>query len=159
MDDTTEGALTFFAVQGALVAALIHLWEGLPNLLVYLPRGSFVDPRPYLFVPSALLLLGILAALYLGKGSDALYALGAGILLGYLAGYVWWHLGDHGGFVPGGHTNASPVAVLAQHLLNDPVEFISKVAELVGAAAFLGLLVGDTSESTADREERGTTAE
>ncbi|WP_101298059.1 hypothetical protein [Halegenticoccus soli] len=148
MDDTTEAVLKFLGVQGTLVAALIHLWIGLPLLFVYLPLGSFADPRPYLFVPSALLLLVVLVGIYLDRAVRPLYALGALILLGYAAGYAWWHLTDHGGLLPA-HPEGSPVALVIEHLFEDAVAFVSKVAELVGAGAFIALLVGGGSESDA----------
>jgi hypothetical protein len=142
MNETTESTLYFLGVQGTLVSALVHLWLGVPLLLVYLPLWEFSDPRGYLFVPSALLLLVVLAGLYLDRAVRPLLALAVVILLGYVAGYVWWHLGDHGGAVPGGHTHGSPLSLVVEHFVDDPVAFLAIVVELVGAGAFAGLLVG-----------------
>ncbi|SDL89454.1 hypothetical protein SAMN04487949_0091 [Halogranum gelatinilyticum] len=142
MDETTESVLHFLGVQGTLVSALIHLWLGLPLLAIYLPLWEFADVRGYLFVPSALLLLVVLAGLYFDRAVRPLLAVGVVVLLGYVAGYVWWHLGDHGGFVPGGHSHASPVSLVVEHFVDDPLAFFAIVVELVGASAFVGLLVG-----------------
>lgn len=150
MNETTESVLEFLGVQGALVAALVHLWMGVPLLAVYLPLWNFSDPRGYLFVPSALLLLVVLAGLYFERAVRPLLVLGAIVLLGYVAGYVWWHLGDHGGFVPSGHTHRSPVSLVVAHFVDEPVAFLSMVAELVGALSFLGLLAGDYGRATED---------
>lgn len=148
MNETTESVLEFLGVQGTLVAALIHLWMGVPLLVVYLPLWSFYDPRGYLFVPSALLLFVVLAGLYFEKAVRPLLALGIVILLGYVVGYVWWHLGDHGGFVPSGHTHRSPLSLVVAHFVDDPVAFLSVVAELVGALSFGGLLAGGYGPET-----------
>lgn len=142
LTDTSESMLKALGVQGALVAALVHLWMGAPALLVYLPALNVSDPRPYLFVPSALLLFVVLAGLYTDRAVRPLLVVGVVVLAGYFFGYAWWHLTDHGGLIPGGHTHESPVVVVAEHLLDDPLAFLSKVAELVGIVGFLGLLVG-----------------
>ncbi|SEO61072.1 hypothetical protein SAMN04487948_103483 [Halogranum amylolyticum] len=142
MNDTTEAVLHFLGVQGTLVAALVHLWVGVPLLAVYLPRLEFFDPRGYLFVPSALLLLVVVAGLYFDRAVRPLLALGVLVLLGYVAGYVWWHLGDHGGTVPGGHSHGSPVSLVVEHFVDDPLAFFTIVVELVGAGSLAGLLVG-----------------
>jgi hypothetical protein len=142
MDESTESVLHLLGVQGTLVSALIHLWLGVPLLAIYLPLWEFADVRGYLFVPSALVLLVVLAGLYLDRAVRPLLAVGVVVLLGYVAGYVWWHLGDHGGFVPGGHSHGSPVSLVVEHFAEDPLAFLSMAAELTGAGAFLGLLVG-----------------
>ena len=59
MDDRTASVLRVLGVQAALVSAAVHLIEGVPGLFVYLPLLSVRDPRPYLFVPSALLLVAL----------------------------------------------------------------------------------------------------
>lgn len=142
MNETTESVLHFLGVQGTLVSALVHLWMGVPLLVVYLPLWEFYDPRGYLFVPSALLLLVVLAGLYFDRAVRPLLALGVVILLGYVAGYVWWHLGDHGGTVPSGHSHESPLSLVVEHFVDDPLAFFAIVVELVGAGSFLGLLAG-----------------
>ncbi|KTG11657.1 hypothetical protein AUR64_00245 [Haloprofundus marisrubri] len=130
------------AGQAAFVAATIHLWWGFPRMLAYLQAGSFVDPRPYLFVPSGLVLLGVVGAMLLGRRDKALYAVAAAVLAAYVLGYAWWHLGDHGGLVPGGHA-LGPLATILEHLLAQPRDFVSMFAELVGLGAFAALLAFD----------------
>lgn len=142
MDDRTATVLRVLAVQAAVVSAAIHLLEGLPKLAVYLPLLSFADPRPYLFVPSALLLLGLATVVVRGARHRRLYSLSAGVLLAYILGYVWWHLTDHGGLVPS-HEVANPVAEIAGHLATDPVAFVAFAAQVVGTVAFLALFVAD----------------
>ena len=142
MDERTATVLRLFAVQAAVVSAAIHLLEGLPKLAVYLPLRSFADPRPYLFVPSGLLLLALATAVVRGARHRRLYSLSAGVLLAYAVGYAWWHLTDHGGLVPS-HEVSNPVAEIAGHLATDPVALVAFAAELVGAALFLALFVAD----------------
>lgn len=142
MDDRTATVLRLLAVQAALVSAAIHLLEGVPKLLVYLPILSFADPRGYLFVPSALLLVGLSAAIVRGARHRRLYSLSAGVLLAYTAGYAWWHLTDHGGLVPS-HEVTNPVATIGEHLLQDPLAFVAFVVQVGGALLFLALFVGD----------------
>lgn len=142
MDDRTASVLRIVAVQAALVSAAIHLIEGLPRLFVYLPILSVRDPRPYLFVPSALLLIGLATLIVRGRRHRRLYSLSAGVLLAYTAGYAWWHLTDHGGLVPA-HEVANPVGEVLGHLANDPVALVAFVVQLLGAAAFLVLFVAD----------------
>ncbi len=142
-ESTTESAglvvARLVAGQAAFVAATVHLWWGFPRLFAYLQAGSFADPRPYLFVPSGLVLLGVVGAMLLGRRDKALYAVAAAVLAAYVLGYVWWHLGDHGGLVPGGHAQG-PLATILEHLLAEPRDFVSMFAELVGLGAFAALL-------------------
>ena len=142
MDERTATVLRLLAVQAAVVSAAIHLLEGLPKLLVYLPILSFADPRPYLFVPSALLLVGLATVIVRGAHHRRLYSLSAGVLLAYLVGYVWWHLTDHGGLVPS-HEVTNPVGEIVGHLATDPIAFVAFAAEIVGVVAFLALFVAD----------------
>ncbi|UIP00070.1 hypothetical protein Hbl1158_01475 [Halobaculum sp. CBA1158] len=146
MDDRTASVLRVVGVQGALVSAAIHLIEGLPDLFVYLPLLSVRDPRPYLFVPSALLLVALATVIVRGARHRRLYSLSAGVLLAYTAGYAWWHLTDHGGLVPS-HEVTNPVAQVLEHLVTDPLALVAYVAQVVGAAAFLALFVGDPALS------------
>ncbi|QZY00730.1 hypothetical protein [Halobaculum rubrum] len=150
MDDRTASLLRVLGVQAALVSAAIHLVEGLPRLFVYLPILSFRDPRPYLFVPSALLLVVLATLVVRGSHNRRLYSLSAGVLLTYSAGYAWWHLTDHGGLLPS-HDVSDPVGEIAAHLASDPIALVSVVAQAVGAAVFLTLFVADPrAAGTAD---------
>lgn len=142
MDQRTEFGLGLAAANGAFVAGLIHLHWGLPRLLVYLPRGTVVDPRPYLFVPSALLLFAVGGLVALDRAGRRVHLLGAAVLLGYLAGYAWWHLTGHGGLTPVPH-GGNPLFLVLDHLLGDPVALVAAVAELLGAGALLALAATD----------------
>ena len=142
MDDAAVTVTRVVGVQAAAASAAIHLIEGVPKLAVYLPLLSFRDPRPYLFVPSGLLLLAISAAVLYGYRYRRLYSLGAGVMATYMAGYVWWHLTDHGGLVPS-HEVADPVGEILAHLAADPPAMVAFGAELVGVVAFLVLFVAD----------------
>ena len=131
--------------QLAGIAAAIHLWWGVPRLAVYLQVGSVVDPRPYLFVPSAFLLLVAATGLLVGVPARRLSALAISIMLTYLIGYTWWHLGDHGGLIPGGHAH-NPVATVAAHLADDPLALVAVVAEALGSAVLAALFVATGRE-------------
>ena len=145
--------------QLAGVAAAVHLWWGLPRLIVYLQAGSFADPRPYLFVPSAILLLVAATAILLGVPARRLAALSVGVMLTYAVGYAWWHLTDHGGMIPGGHTD-TPVATVVGHLLDDPLAMVAMVTELLGSAALAVLFVAEGSTDAAqDETGRGVDGE
>ncbi|MFC6786888.1 hypothetical protein ACFQFH_13670 [Halobaculum halobium] len=142
MDDRTASLLRVLGVQTALVSAAIHLIEGLPRLFIYLPILSVRDPRPYLFVPSALLLVGLATAIVRGSHDRRLYSLSAGVLLTYTVGYAWWHLTDHGGLLPT-HDVTNPVGEIAAHLAADPIALVSFAAQVIGAVAFLALFAAD----------------
>jgi len=160
MDDRTASLLRVLGVQAALVSAAIHLIEGLPQLFVYLPLLSVRDPRPYLFVPSALLLVGLATVIVRGSHNRRLYSLSAGVLLTYSAGYAWWHLTDHGGLLPS-HDVSDPIGEVAAHLASDPIALVSFAAQAVGAVAFLALFVADPglpSNAAGDADESTTAA-
>ncbi|ESP89550.1 hypothetical protein [Candidatus Halobonum tyrrellensis] len=151
MDDAAATVTRVLGVQAAAASAAIHLIEGVPDLAVYLPILSVRDPRPYLFVPSALLLLGVAAAVLYGARDRRLYSLGAGVMGTYLVGYVWWHLTDHGGLVPA-HDVANPVAEIAAHLVADPPALVAFGTELLGVVAFLLLFVADPETGARGRD-------
>ena len=156
MDDAAATVTRVVGVQAAAVSAVIHLIEGLPDLAVYLPLLSFRDPRPYLFVPSGLLLLAIAGALLYGYRYRRLYSLGAGVMGVYLVGYVWWHLTDHGGLVPA-HDVANPVAEIASHLVADPPALVAFGAEVLGVVTFLVLFVAGPEVGTGRRDATAAT--
>jgi hypothetical protein len=163
MRERTARVLRMVGVQLAVVAAAIHLWWGVPRAVVYLRAGTAADPRPYLFVVSALLVFAGVVALYAGANQRALFGLGAGVMALYAVGYVQWHLGGHGGIVPGvegyGHGGPSVVGTLlsSDHLFR-PLDALAMSAELGALACFLALLlrgppsirVGGTTDATAD---------
>ncbi|MFB6127847.1 MAG: hypothetical protein ABEJ79_11220 [Halolamina sp.] len=140
MDEDTETVVRLVAVQGAVVAAVIHLTVGAPRLLQYLRAWLFNDPRPYLFVPSGLVLLVVAAAVWQGRRVRP--AAGVGLLLSasYMTGYAWWHLSGHGDNAPS-HEVTDPVGEVAGHLLADPLALVAFVAEATAVAGFAALLV------------------
>ena len=152
MDDSRAALFQLFGVQLALVSAGIHLWWGVPKLLVYLPIGSFADPRPYLFVLSGVAIFLGAVALYLGGPPRALYGLGIGAMLAYVSGYAAWHLAGHGGFLPGvagyGHAE-NPLSVVWGHLAADPLAMAAMATELGAIACFVFLVYHETTRRTA----------
>ncbi|XVH32862.1 hypothetical protein ACNS7O_06670 [Haloferacaceae archaeon DSL9] len=116
MDETHERLLRFVAVQAALATAAVHLIWALPRL------GDPVDLRPYLFVPSALLLLAVTVAVFRGYRYRRLHAFALGILGAYFVGFVIWE-----GINVGAALSSEPLAIVA------------KVAEVLGLVAFAGL--------------------
>lgn len=158
---TLTRSLRLFGLQLVLVVAATHLYWGLPKLVLYLRAGLIPDPRPPLFVVSSLVLLSGLVALYHGAPKRPIYVLGLLLVVGYLFGYVSWHLGDHGGFLPWiegyGHFHGNPLSTVQAHLIGDPVgctrasdgpactpgsplELLSKTAEAL-LAGILGYLL------------------
>lgn len=117
-----ERLCRLLAIQAALVAAAIHLLWAIPRLSVSLVLDPVADSRPFLFVPAAFLLVAISAALFRGYRYRRLSVLGGGTLAALFAGYLLWI--------------SEP---LLTALAGDPLALVSKLAELVGVAAF-GLL-------------------
>src|SRR6056297_2902779 len=122
MQATIERLCRLAAIQAALVVAAIHLIWALPRLSVSLLSNPVVDSRPFLFVPAALLLVAIAAALFRGYRYRRLSALGGGTLAALFSGYIL-------------RVSEPLFAALA----GDPLAAVSKAAELVGIVAF-GLL-------------------
>ena len=152
MNDSWAAIVKLVGVQLALVSAVIHLWWGVPRLLVYLPIGSLADPRPYLFVISGVAIFIGAAILSLGGPPRILYALGIGTMLAYALGYVAWHLTGHGGFLPGvagyGHAE-DPLQVVVDHLADDPLALAAMVVELGAVACFALLIYHETTRRAA----------
>jgi signal transduction histidine kinase len=153
MNDSWAAVVELIGVQLALVSAAIHLWWGLPRLFVYLSAGSFADPRPYLFVISAVAIVVGSVALFLGGPPRVLYVLGIGAMLTYALGYAAWHLTGHGGFlsfVTGyGHDIENPLATVLGHLAADLLALAAMVVELGAIACFALLLYHETTRRTA----------
>ncbi len=104
------------AVQAAMVSAAVHFLWAWPRL------ADPVDARPYLFVLGGTFTVAVGVATLRAGEYRRLYALGAGTLFAFLAGYVGWHGTD-------------ALGVLA----SDPLAIVAKAAEIVGLLAFLGL--------------------
>jgi len=140
MQASVERLCRLVAVQAALVVAAIHLLWAIPRLSLSLLTNPVADSRPFVFVPAALLLVAISAALFRGYHYRRLSALGGGTLLVLLVGYILWV--------------SEP---LLTALASDPLALVSKSVELVGIVAF-GLLYylhhPDRFGSPLDTEER-----
>jgi len=140
MQASVERLCRLVAVQAALVVAAIHLLWAIPRLSLSLLTNPVADSRPFVFVPAALLLVAISAALCRGYHYRRLSALGGGTLLVLLVGYILWV--------------SEP---LLTALASDPLALVSKSVELVGIVAF-GLLYylhhPDRFGSPLDTEER-----
>jgi hypothetical protein len=123
----------------AAVVASIHAFHptlGVPRLTQHLLLGVLYDPRPLVFSLSGIaIFLGILLA-YNGVARRRIYLLGMALMATYLGGYVVWHtVLDHGAFWPyiasQGHTDLGTVEVIALHLIQKPIELVSKLTELL----------------------------
>ena len=119
MQATIERLCRLTAIQAALVVAAVHLLWAIPRVSVSLLLNPVDDARPFLFVPAALLLVAIAAALFRGHRYRRLSALGGGTLAALLSGYLL--------------RVSQP---LPAALAGDPLVAVSKAAELVGVVAF-----------------------
>lgn len=113
---TLRTALRVVAVQAALVSAAVHLLWALPRL------ASPPDARPYLFVVAAVFTLAVAVGVFRAGEYRRLYALGAGTLATFVAGFLVQHRGNVFGALAG-----------------EPLAVVGKAAELVGVGAFLAL--------------------
>lgn len=114
-----ERLCRLLAIQAALVVAAIHLLWAIPRLSVSLLLNPVADSRPFLFLPAAVLLVAVSAALFRGYRYRRLSALGGGTLAALFSGYLLW--------------SSEP---LLTALAGEPLALVSKVAELIGVAAF-----------------------
>ncbi len=132
MEESRVRALRFLALQVVGAVAVVHLVVGGETLLQVLARGllgsyltEFVlaDPRPLLFVVSALATFAGIVAVARGRlDHRRAYVLGIVLLAGYVLGWVAWHtVLDHGfalgGEVPSpdGHSHDGLLATLRSH--------------------------------------------
>jgi hypothetical protein len=138
MEASRVRSLRFLALQVVGAVAVVHLVVGGETLLQVLARGLFVtyltefvvaDPRPLLFVGSALAALGGVVAVARGRlDYRRAYLLGIALLLGYVLGWVAWHtvldhgfaLGGGGAPTPDGHSHDGLLGTLRSHYL-DPL--------------------------------------
>lgn len=123
----------------AVLVASIHAFHptlGVARLAQHLLLGAFYDPRPLVFSLSGIaIFLGILLV-YNGVARRRIYLLGMALMVTYLGGYVVWHtVLDHGAFWPyiasQGHTDLGTVEVIILHLVQKPIELVSKLSELL----------------------------
>lgn len=114
----------FAGLQLAIAAAGLHLVWGLPRLVAYLGIGRMPDPRPPLFVLSALVVAAAVVAYHAGVPERLPYAVVGLVMAGYLVGYAGWHVAGHPVLAPGGTVATTahpsgPVAQLVGHLRSD----------------------------------------
>jgi hypothetical protein len=119
MEESRVRTLRFLALQVVGAVAVIHLVVGGETLARVLARGllgayltEFVaaDPRPLLFVASALATFGGIVAVARGRlDYRRAYLLGIALLGGYVLGWVAWHtVLDHGVALAGGAGAGAP---------------------------------------------------
>ena len=129
--------LRFLALQVVGAVAMIHLVVGGETLVQVLARGLlgayltefvFADPRPLLFVVSALATVGGILAVARGRlDYRRAYLLGIALLAGYVLGWIAWHtVLDHGFALgggaptPDGHSHGGLLDTLRSHYV-DPL--------------------------------------
>ncbi len=118
MSERVERATRILAIQTALVVAAIHLLWALPQLSVSVLLNPVEDSRPFLFVPTAFVLVVIAVALFRGYRYRRLSALGGGMFAALLVGYLL--------------VTPDPVG----SLMADPLAAVSKLTEVIGVVAF-----------------------
>lgn len=147
MDASTRSILEFAGLTLSLIAGGLHLAWGGPRLVIYLQVGRLPDPRPAVFVLSAIGVAAAVLAMYYGAPERPVYGFLIGVMVVYLVGYVAWHLGGHPIFGPGGvqsnYHPVSPVEVIVDHLRNDLFALGSTVIEIGAIAALAVLLIWD----------------
>lgn len=151
MTDPREG-LRVAAGALALLVAGIHAYWALPRMVTQLSVWQFPDPRPVAFLlATAAILMGLLLVL---QEFDPLpvYSGGIALMLVFLGGYAAWHtVLEHGAFWPGrhahGHSDASAVAVVVDHLRADSLELASKLAETALLAVLAALTAIELRET------------
>ena len=146
MDESRVRTLRFLALQVVGAVAVVHLVVGGETLLQVATRGllgtyltEFVlaDPRPLLFVVSALATFaGILAVARGHLDYRRAYWLGIALLGGYVLGWVAWHsVLDHGfalgggATTPDGHGHDGVLDVLRSHYVEPLVATVTASAD------------------------------
>ena len=139
-----RSGLRYVAGALALSVAAIHVYWGFPRLVLYLQAGRAPDPRPFLFVGSAVMIFLGIARVLDGRNERAIYLAGIALMGTYIVGYGLWHTGlEHGGFWPWGPepiSHSDPAwQVLLDHMRADQLGVVSKLLEatLAGVLALL----------------------
>jgi|AntDeeMetagen134_2_1112570.scaffolds.fasta_scaffold07194_2 hypothetical protein len=124
----------------AYIVAGIHLFHpklGFPRLVLLLATGNaqllINDPRPLVFVMSALAIIAGITLAIFDADRAWMYPLGMTVVAAYFVGYFAWHFSGHGGFLPGReplHHGLNVVDALVSHLSFSRTAAVSKVAEL-----------------------------
>lgn len=155
------------------VTAAYHLWWGFPRMLVYLQglgtlasRGVVPDPRPFLFVAFAGVLL---AGPYLVTRDyfsvRRAYQAGLALMLLSFVAWVVWHETGHGAFITGlpapepeGHSHGNVLFTIYDHYVTTPIEGVVKTVELLAAGLFGWLLRSDPAADGSGVAEAESTA-
>lgn len=148
-----RSGLRYAAGALALAVAAIHVYWGFPRLVLYIQAGRAPDPRPFLFVGSAVLIVLGIARVLDGRNEQAIYLAGIALMATYIVGYGLWHTGlEHGGFWPWGPepiSHSEPAwQVLLDHMRADELGVVSKLLETI-LAAVLALLYQDDGDKAA----------
>lgn len=149
-----RSGLRYVAGILALAVAAIHVYWGFPRLVLYLQAGRAPDPRPFLFVGSAVLIFLGIARVLDGRNERAIYLAGIALMGTYIIGYGLWHTGlEHGGFWPWGPepiSHSQPAwQVLLDHMRADELGVVSKLLEATLAAVLALLYRAAGDETTA----------
>jgi hypothetical protein len=137
----TDTNLGYVGAALAYLVAGVHLFHpqyGVPRLVALFTTESLSllthDPRPVVFVLSALgILLGVTLTIA-NVARKRIYALGMALMTTYFIGYFAWHLTGHGGFLPGRqplYHGLHPIEAVISHLINNPLAAFSKLTEAV----------------------------
>lgn len=174
MDDRTVRWLRVAAAGLVFGTAAFHLWWGLPRSIIYLQvadrwlgTGLPPDPRPFLFVPFAAVLL---AGPYLVTRRlvtlRTAYVAGTVLMALSIAAWAGWHLTGHGAFLYGGFETSGgatghshdtgPVHLLLDHFVTEPVESAVKTIEGIAIALFVTLLWRDPAVLPDERDDRAS---
>jgi hypothetical protein len=164
MDGNDARALRYAAAALVFVSAGVHLWWGLPRFLVYanpqtlafyIESGGIPDPRPFLFVALALMVVGGAVAAWRGLIEfRTAYALGIVLMLGSIGGWVLWHtVLNHGVALTASDPTAAAAATeehhqgvvdtVIEHAIVIPLEGGTKVVELAAVVVLAILLWAD----------------
>jgi hypothetical protein len=148
-------ALEYLAAVLAVVVAGVHLFHpdlGIWALFVYLGVPAIPDPRPPLFVLSAVAILLGVALVADGVIDTRTAALGGmALMVAFVVGYFAWHMFGHGAWWPwgaglGGHSHSlTEILFDEHHLRDDPIALASKLAELALLVVLAALYAEESS--------------
>ncbi|KOX93939.1 hypothetical protein [Haloarcula rubripromontorii] len=172
MDRRTTKLLRGTAATLVFATAAFHLWWGLPRSIIYAQaieglfgRGLPPDPRPFLFVAFAAVLLAGPYLITRGiVGLRNAYIAGTVLMIASIAGWVFWHATGHGAFLVdgfsapssggGGHHHGGSTALLIlDHFTTEPVESAIKTIEAFAVTIFVTLLWKDPAIIPGERRE------
>jgi hypothetical protein len=134
----------YLAANLAVIVATIHIALGVYNWYRYARIGIYVPPdlRWPLFVASGVAVLGAIVLVARGWPRRPFYLGGIGLMIVYIVGYFWWHIGGHRlPFAPGPRTHHhGPLSVyILDHIVAAPP--YTQLALATELLLLLGLLV------------------